>query len=381
MNFLQWMRRVPGALLKDVPRFRAASRYSGHGFQSDPQGWISLCNRIETLQQNSNGPGVQCNWKWGSDLAACEVLPRLGRRIMRDAVQEWPIRFANTLPDSSAVPSVSFIFAHGGRDRLPQLRRTIRSIFAQTECVVEVIVVDQSPEPVIAELPHGIRYRHLSKQDIPVGWYKSWAYNVGARIAKSDVLIFQDGDICVPDRYASEVFQTLTSGHYDVASIQRLLFYLDKTSTARVESCDSVAGRLTPERVFQNWKGGTIAVRREVFFRLGGFDEGFVDWGGEDDEFYDRCSAVRHCRFGYLPFVHLWHKPQVGRKQNDNPNIAKVMPWRMGIPAPNRMQELSQRRFGNPEVSDPIRGYKWDMSRMKADNDAQGSTLRDASAT
>lgn len=368
------MRRVPGALFKDLPRFRAAFGYSGYGFQSDPRGWISLCNRIETLQRNAAGPGVLCQWKWGSDLVACDVVPGLGRRLMKDAIQEWPIRFADRLSESVSVPAVSFLIAHGGRERLSQLRRTIRSIFAQVGCAVEVIVVDQSPEPVLAELPSGVRYRHLSKQGVPPGWYKSWAYNVGARMARSEILVFQDGDICIPELYAFEVHKTLTSGRYDVASIQRLLFYLDQRSTDQTENSGNLDGPLSPERVFQNWKGGTIAVRRETFFQLGGFDEGFVDWGGEDDEFYDRCSAVRHCRFGYLPFIHLWHPPQTGRKQADNPNIATVMPWRMAIPAKARVAELCMRNFGDDHHPDPIDGYKYRLgeicARLKDGNNA-----------
>lgn len=365
MNFLQWMRRFPGALFKDVPRFSAAFKYSGRGFQSDPRGWISLCNRIESLQTNPSGPGVECLWKWGSDLVACNVIPGLGRHLMNDTIQEWPIRFADHLPTASAVPSVSFLFAHGGRDRLAQLRRTIRSIFAQVGCAVEVIVIDQSTVPVFSELPSGVRYRHLSKEGVPAGWHKSWAYNVGARMSRSEILVFQDGDICMPERYAYEVHKTLTSGQYDVASLQRLLFYLDRRSTDLIEARDNVEGALAPERVFQNWKGGTIAVRRETFFQLGGFDEGFVDWGGEDDEFYDRCSAVRHCRFGYLPFIHLWHPPQPGRKQTDNPNISVVMPWRMGIDPNDRITELSLRDFGNSKGPTPSIAYKDAITRSR----------------
>ncbi len=350
--------RLPGVLLKDVPRFLQAFRNSGEGFTSHHNGWIRLCNRIENLSANPNGIGVACNWKWGSDLVACDVLPMLGRALLKLSLTEWPIEFADSPQLSEAPPKVSFIFAHSGTDRLPQLRRTIRSLFAQVGCPVEVIVVDQSEVPVLAQLPFHVQYRHLDKSTVQAGWHKSWAYNVGARIAKSDILVFQDGDICVPRSYAEEVYRTLTSGGHEAASIQRLLYYLDPDSTRRIENADSCDIPLTPERVFQNWKGGTIAIRKDAFFRIGGFDEGFVDWGGEDDEFYDRCAALKHCRFGYLPFIHLWHKPQPGRKQGDNPNIAYVMPWRMQIPLGPRIDELSARRFGHPDGPDPSRCYK-----------------------
>lgn len=365
MRLLQWMRKFPGILLKDLPLFYAATRYSGPGFQSDPHGWISLCNRIESLKQNTEGQGVQCLWKWGSDLVACNAIPALGRKLMQAALAEWPVCFSDRPPVDTPSPDISFIFAHAGRDRLAQLCRTIRSVYAQTDCSFEVIVVDQSDEPVISALPDGVRFRHLSKRDVPAGWYKSWAYNVGARMARSEVLVFQDGDICMPHRYAREVHRTLSSGEYDAASLQRLLFYLDRSSTERVETRDAFDVPLVPERVFQNWKGGTIAIRREAFFHVGGFDEGFVDWGGEDDEFFDRCSAIRHCRYGYLPFVHLWHSPQSGRKQSDNPNISTVMPWRMEIPVASRVVELNGRSFGDDHRPDPEYGYKNQLDQIR----------------
>ncbi|MCA9051605.1 MAG: glycosyltransferase [Planctomycetaceae bacterium] len=358
MAVLNRLRRIAGALLIDLPEFRRALWYSGNGYRNDPRGWTSLCNRIESLQPDPDGPGVQCDWKWGSDLVACQTLPILGQKILDAALVEWPISFSDNPPDEGVTPQVSFVFAHGGSERLAQLRTTILSVFAQVDCRVEVVVVDQSLVPSFKEMPEGIRYRHLSKANVPEGWHKAWAYNVGARMARSNILIFQDGDICVPREYAVRALETLSSGTYEAASLQRFLFYLNEKSTRRVMAASDpeIAGSV--ERVFQNWKGGTIAIRRDAFFRLGGFDEGFVDWGGEDDEFFDRCSVLRHCRFGYLPFVHLWHPPQDGRKQPTNPNIARVMPERLAIPPTDRVRELSHRSFGQSDRPDPIFSYK-----------------------
>lgn len=357
MRILKTLREFAGVALLDLPTFRAAFRREQTTHDQRENSWISLCNRIEQLTPNPNGPGVHCDWKWGSELHACRVLPRLGRDLMETALRDWPIRFANG-PISKSGPRISFIFAHSGRDRVKQLCRTIRSVFAQQDVRVECIVVGQSPSPVEGLLPNGIRFRHLEKGSLPGGWYKSWAYNVGARIATGDVLVFQDGDVCVPERYAAEVGRTILQEGYNAASLQRFLFYLDLATTQRIERKDTTEVRCVPERVFQNWKGGTIAVRRDAFFGLGGFDEGFVDWGGEDDEFYDRCGALHHCRYGYLPFIHLWHRPQQDRKLADNPNISCIMPWRMQIPAAQRISELTSRDFGNPKHPDPVISYK-----------------------
>ncbi|HET6426662.1 MAG TPA: glycosyltransferase family A protein [Planctomycetaceae bacterium] len=357
MTRLQSIREWLGVAVRDWRRYRRA-------FHAD---WTTLCNRIERLTPNPAGPGVQCEWNHGSDLHGCRVWPNLGRDLMRVALQQWPISFANAAVPTTG-PRVSFIIAHGGRARLPQLCRTVRSLFAQTGIQLECVIVDQTDEPVSGDLPTGIVYHHLAKTGVDRGWHKSWAYNVGARIASGDILVFHDGDICVPVRYGAELVRALSQGDWDVASIQRFLFYLNERDTARVDCDDAIDGRLVPDRVCQNWKGGTIAIRRDAFFSIGGFDEGFVDWGGEDDEFFDRCrQTLRHCRFGFLPFVHLWHAPQVGRKAIDNPNIAHVLPSRMSLPAEDRVQELTQRDFGNPQGPDPARAYKMTLHSQLPD--------------
>lgn len=358
MRLLRRMHDLPMVLLRDLPRYRRALANSGAAHRNAPDGWMSLCNRIETLVPASDGPGVRCDWVWGSALHAAEVMPWLGRDLLRVAAAEWPIRFATEPREQVETPKVSFIFAHGGTERLPQLRRTLQSVHAQEGVACECIVVDQSSTPAIARLPGPVTYRHLGKEGVPAGWHKSWAYNVGARLARGSILVFHDGDICAPAGYASEVVRAIDERGYGAASLQRFLFYLNPHDTERVYRDQALPQTAIPGMVFQNWKGGTIAVARDAFLALGGFDEGFVDWGGEDDEFYDRCAQVGHCRAGYLPFVHLWHPPQPDRKIAENPNIADVMPWRLGMDRQARVDELVSRRFGAAHAPDPLTSYK-----------------------
>lgn len=358
MRLLRRVHDLPMVLLRDLPRYRRALSKSGATHRNDPGGWISLCNRIERLVPEREGPGLRCDWVWGSALHAAEVIPWLGREIFRAALAEWPIRFAAQPRELAETPKVSFIFAHAGSERLPQLRRTLQSIHAQHGVACECIVIDQSPTPSVARLPGPVTYRHLAKDGVPAGWHKAWAYNVGARLARGSILVFQDADVCVPDGYAAEVVRAIDDRGYGAASLQRFLFYLNPHDTERVYRDQALPQTAIPGMVFQNWKGGTIAVARDAFLALGGFDEGFVDWGGEDDEFYDRCAQVGHCRAGYLPFVHLWHPPQPDRKLAENPNIADVMPWRLGMDRQARVDELVSRRFGAVDAPDPLTSYK-----------------------
>jgi hypothetical protein len=257
----------------------------------------------------------------------------------------------------STTPSVSFIFTHAGPDRLPQLILTIASIRAQRGVRCECIVVDQSLQPIADQLPGDVRYLHLDTSSLQPGWRKAWGYNVGARLTQADVLVFHDGDVCVPTGYAAEVLTALARPRVGAASLQRFCFYLDSVASTRVANGGKIPKDVSPQTTRQNVKGGTIAIRKDAFLAIGGFDEGFVDWGGEDDEFYDRCAEIGHCRAGYLPFVHLWHRPQSQRRAADNQNINVVLPSRLRIPRKTRIAELSCRAFGLESGPTPRERY------------------------
>jgi hypothetical protein len=358
MRMLRRLHDLPGVLVRDLGRYRRALSRSGAGHRSDRDGWISLCNRIETLVEAPDVPGLACDWTWGSTLHAPEILPNLGRSLLHAAFAEWPLRFSKAPVDGSAPPTVTFVIAHAGEDRLPQLQRTVSSLFGQRGVSCEVVIIDQSPVPLLSAMPEHVIYRHLAKDDVAPGWHKSWAYNVGARLARGRVLVFHDGDICAPTDYASEVVAALDGRGCVAASLQRFLFYLDVSDTRLLYERDALSAHFTPQSILQNWKGGTIAIRTEAFFAVGGFDEGFVDWGGEDDEFYDRCAAIGHCRSGFLPFVHLWHVPQTDRRSATNMNTYDVLPWRLGLPRERRIAELLGRDFGRTTGPVPAISYK-----------------------
>jgi hypothetical protein len=221
----------------------------------------------------------------------------------------------------------------------------------------EIVVIDQGPAPGPEKLPKHVKYGFLDGAALAPGWRKAWGYNVGAGLASAGILVFHDGDICVPEQYARELLRSFGSSDTGAASLQRFLFYLDREASERCQFGDSLPEGLAPALVRQNWKGGTIALRRDAFARIGGFDEGFVGWGGEDDEFFDRCALVGHQRSGYLPFLHLWHPPQAESRSAMNVNTSQVLPRRLAIPSGARANELRARRAGSAEGPDPARSY------------------------
>jgi|CXWL01.1.fsa_nt_gi hypothetical protein len=307
-----------------------------------PASWIAIGNRHDALVPEADGPGIRCEGDWSSDLHACDVFPVLGSWLMSRALNQWPIRLAESAPAPSS-PEVSFVIPHRGRERIELLRLVIASILAQRDARVECIVVEQSPTREVYDLPNGVRYLHLNHELDPQPWRKSWAFNVGVQMARGNIVVCHDGDILVPERYSAEIQSQMQGGRFQVVHLQRFLFYVDQAATADF----AARGTVVPvrcERVNQNWQGGTLAITKSAYDAIGGFDERFVDWGGEDNEFFDRCTTLRQNTFGYLPFVHLWHAPQPTKFNAAREHALSVMRERMAMPHAQRAAELKSAR-------------------------------------
>lgn len=303
--------------------------------------WHKSKNRNEKILTDNYGVDCSTIGPWSNDIYACHVFPLIGLRLMKQAINQWPFEFANQ-NNCKSKPMVSFIIPHRGPERLPLLQKVISSILAQN-IPVECIVVEQNASREVEQLPDGVRYVHLPHLENPDGWHKSMAYNVGVHHARADIVVCHDGDILAPSNYAEEIVKRINDEGYDVVHLHRFLFCLDELSTKQTLIMQGgIDLHRPPERVRQNWKGGTLAITKQAFFQIGGFDERFTGWSGEDREFYDRCLVLNGYRFGYLPFIHLWHPEQsskAGGKRDSNLEFTDEI---MSLSREQRIDELQK---------------------------------------
>lgn len=248
---------------------------------------------------------------------------------MRRALRQWPVLLEDFPAVVSKEPAVSFVIGHRGLERLPNLLITLKSIAGQSGEPIECIVVEQSERPEVREsLPSWVHYLHTP---VPHGfdYCRSATFNAGAQIARGEVLIAHDNDMLAPHRYATEVIQRAREG-WDFIDLKRFVFYLTE-EMSRALFAGAPLRAETIREIAQNLKGGSIAATRDGYAAAGGYDEGFVGWGGEDLEFWERARvAGRVYEFGYLPLLHLWHPPQPGRLDHST------------APAMQRYEELSR---------------------------------------
>lgn len=337
------LKQIVGSSLLDVPLFAWRLRSS----------WLHIRNRKERLTASADGRGVACNWQWTSDLHAPKVFPSLGVRLLARCMDDWPIVFAPVPRESGSEVQVSFIIGHRGRERLPMLLSTLATVAAQRGVSCECIVIEQSNESEVAEiLPSWVRYVHTPLPDPIMPYCRSWALNVGARAAHGKLLVFHDNDMLVPQAYASELWARSQEG-YEVINLKRFVFYLAEAHSGAICAGDGQLSAAPAEAIVQNLEaGGSVAIVREALFAIGGYDESFVGWGGEDNEFWARALTRRTWPYAYLPIVHLWHAPQP-EKSNGNRGAAGQLRMLSSISPEKRIAALLKRDFGNSSRMDP----------------------------
>ena len=179
---------------------------------------------------------------------------------------------------------------------------------------IETIVVEQDAAPAL-EAGFAPAARIVFARN-PGPFNKGWGLNVAARSAQAPVLALGDADVLAPGGFEAALEACLRDA--DAAKPYRRIVDLTPEESARVcaGAWDFVPERpadAPPDRQAQgehvSFGGGLFLVRRDLFGRLGGFDERFRGWGGEDDAMTLKLarSGARLVELGERPALHLWH--------------------------------------------------------------------------
>lgn len=305
--------------------------------------WLDLHNRWEQISEDAVTGGRVCHWRDSSPLTVAKFFPRVGARILHHCLRLWPVSFEARENAMSDKPEVSFVIGVRGTGRLPQFQATVDSLLAQEECPAEVIVVEQSWEKQFAEIiPAGARYIHTQATSSDMPFNRSWALNVGVREAKGRVVVLHDGDYVAPKFFAREVARKV-SGEIQSARLPRYIFYFDQQTSAGIQQRRTFDGVTRLEKIVQN-NPTPMALTRDAYLQIGGHDESFYGWGGEDLEFLDRARTLRHAEGAFLPIFHMWHE-EAPQRASGHRNRS-ILDQKMAVPTAARKSQLAQAAFG-----------------------------------
>ena len=176
------------------------------------------------------------------------------------------------------------------------------------------------------------------------GYRRSGVLNKAVRESAGEpLLVFTDGDCVPPASWVERQLAAHTTRSFHVAGCVPL----EEQETAALSVEDIVAGRherfLTDAALaplcrrarrtrWRTWlrrpghprvNGLNVAVDREAFLAINGYDEAFVGWGHEDQDLRDRLMRLRprpvvRVLFGLADTIHLWHPATSDRKQEPN---------------------------------------------------------------
>ena len=162
----------------------------------------------------------------------------------------------------------------------------------------EPVLVEQDSVPRLdGGLPHP-GCRHVFAYN-PGPFNKSWGLNVGFSHTQGMWMAFADADIVLGDVLGGSI-EYLDKGYQALKPYRRLID-LDEAESARVRGgeFDFVPDRRgaapnregVGERIV--FAGGVFLIARAAFARLGGWDERFRGWGGEDNAMSWRIERAR----------------------------------------------------------------------------------------
>lgn len=228
----------------------------------------------------------------------------------------WDLLDEST-PD--VAPMVSVIVSHY---RQPdQLARTLRALQRQDHPPhrLEVIVADDG-SPGILQLPAGVR----SVRQDDAGFRLAAVRNLGAAAATGDVLVFLDADTTPTRAFIRELVRLpalasdcITVGRRRHACLCGLPADADiekgvvgrelRDPSWLVEGYAASRNLLdADDRSYRFVIGAVLACSRRLFDEVGGFDESFTTYGGEDWEWAYR-AWIRGAMFAHVPAAVAWH--------------------------------------------------------------------------
>lgn len=236
------------------------------------------------------------HWKPAADAAMARLDGRSSAR---------PAAAASAIVDPVAV---TVVIPHGGRERLDLLAATLR-IAMGSRLVAEVIVAEMDDAPHAQDLVQrlGARYVFIRAED---GFNKARAMNVATALARSELVLWLDGDLLLPDGFVDRAVSELCERELDCLIPWASVRYLDADDSRAIIAGTRRAHECRPVNIYSTRRGGcggAVLVRRRLVRQFGGVSEEFRGWGGEDNAWFHKARVVGRAAITNRDDQHLHH--------------------------------------------------------------------------
>jgi len=199
---------------------------------------------------------------------------------------------------------ITYVIGYRHRDdRYQNLSMTLDWLSTIPE--VEVLIVEQDTE---SKFNNKWGVNHIFAYN-PYPYNRSWAFNIAVKETNSDIYAFGDSDLIMKKEEFLEAVGELKN--YEVVSPYRSVLDLSEDETKKnIEDWQRITrpGRGETDHQKINLCGGIVLFTRESFNKVGGWNEDFIGWGGEDDFMTLKVEALG-MKTKEMPYkiYHLYH--------------------------------------------------------------------------
>jgi len=181
--------------------------------------------------------------------------------------------------------SIIISYRESSEERRKNLRHVLDYLSILQDGKTEIIIVEQDESPKIdwiGEIKNSQFIKHIFVQNDGI-FNKGWGYNIGAKVAEGDILMFSDSDIFIKPQTINIGFAKLAN--FDIINPYHSVVFLDEESSklfVEHKYSFAIANRSKPIK-HTIITGGIFFIRKETFLNLKGFDEDCYGYGHEDD--------------------------------------------------------------------------------------------------
>jgi len=262
------------------------------------------------------------------------------------------------------MPSLSYLLTY--RESDAERRANLLAVLAWLGQFpdIEVVLVEQDALPRLqAPLPSFVSMIFAYN---PGAFNRAWGLNVAFRHAHATLLACADADMLLEPEALRAAIQA--GQRAEAVKPYRALHDVDAAGSEKVRTAPGDVGKLdlaghlasrADKGEHVNFGSGMFLIRRDVYHRIGGFDERFVGWGGEDD-----AMTIKLRRLGVglaesndRAAWHLWH-PRSAQTTSGQPhyaaNLALLEDYRRATPVQlERLAEIQRQLLGHRDKFRP----------------------------
>lgn len=237
-------------------------------------------------------------------------------------------------------------------NRLEHLRALCLCLIKQEEKPDELIISDDGSSEKVIDfigdlLPKmDFKVKHIYQQDL--GFRKTRALNNAVRKAEGDILVFCDQDLIFPESHIKNIKKNMEKKKFlmsrpmpvtekeknmiiralkenklykDIVKILPIEYIIGTRNLLKKDKRRRIINQLKLSKRGIRLVGMSYAMYKEDYIAVNGYDEKYMGWGLEDDDFGNRLSVygVKGKEFTEEPIqLHLYHPVDPTKKQSAN---------------------------------------------------------------